>query len=84
MILIDKEQAYKTLSEYYHHTRTLQHMALREALDRVPAVDAVPVVRCKDCVRNPENDAPRAVRSCSIVWYMGQDGFCSKGERCDE
>lgn len=43
MRLIDKEQAYQTLSEYYHHAGTLQHMALREALDRVPVVDAVPV-----------------------------------------
>lgn len=43
MRLIDKEQTYQTLSEYYHHTGTLQRMALREALDRVPVVDAVPV-----------------------------------------
>ena len=41
--LIDKEQAYKTLSKYYHHTGMIQHQALREALDRVPVVDAVPV-----------------------------------------
>jgi predicted amidophosphoribosyltransferase len=44
MVLIDKETAYIELSEYYHHTTFIQHLALSEALDRVlPVVDAVPV-----------------------------------------
>lgn len=43
MVLIDKETAYKELSEYYHHTEFIQHLALSEALDRVPVVDAIPV-----------------------------------------
>ena len=41
--LIDKEQAYQVLSEYYHHRMPIQHKALREALDRVPVVEAEPV-----------------------------------------
>lgn len=45
MKLIDKGIAYNVLSEYYRHTGVLQHMALREALDRVPVVDAEPVKR---------------------------------------
>ena len=43
MELIDKETAYKELSEYYHHNEFIQHLALSEALGRVPVVDAVPV-----------------------------------------
>ena len=43
MELIDKETVYKELSEYYHHTAFIQHLALSEALDRVPVVDAIPV-----------------------------------------
>lgn len=43
MELIDKETAYKELSEYYHHTAFIQHLCLAEALDRVPTVDAIPV-----------------------------------------
>lgn len=43
MKLIDKEQAYQVLSDYYHHAVPSQHKALSEALDRVPTVDAVPV-----------------------------------------
>lgn len=43
MVLIDKETAYIELSEYYHHTAFIQHLALSEALDRVQPVDAEPV-----------------------------------------
>ena len=38
---IKREDAYRTLSDYYHHSTDNQHMALREALDRVPAADVV-------------------------------------------
>ena len=31
-----------------------------------------PVIRCKDCV---------CQRSCIHAQYLGDDGFCSKGER---
>ena len=38
---IELEDAYRYLSHYYHHSTDNQHMALREALDRVPAADVV-------------------------------------------
>lgn len=38
---IKREDAYRTLSNYYHHSTDNQHMALRGALDRVPAADVV-------------------------------------------
>lgn len=38
---IKKEDAYRYLSRYYHHSTYVQSMALREALDRVPAADVV-------------------------------------------
>lgn len=33
---ISRNDAYNTLTEYYHHTTEIQHKALREALERVP------------------------------------------------
>ena len=42
---IKREDAYTTLTDYYHHSTETQHMALKEALDRVPAADVRPVVR---------------------------------------
>jgi len=49
MRLIDAEKVYEVLTEYYHHRTEIQHEALKEAIERVPTVDAVEVVRCKDC-----------------------------------
>lgn len=49
MRLIDADEAYKVLTDYYHHKTEIQHEALKEAIERVPTVDAEPVVRCKDC-----------------------------------
>lgn len=47
--LIDADEAYKILTDYYHQRTEIQHRALKEAFSRVPTVDAVEVVRCKDC-----------------------------------
>ena len=43
MRLIDAEEAYKVLTDYYHHKTEIQHKALKEAIERVPTVDAEPV-----------------------------------------
>ena len=44
---IDREAAYQTLTEYYHHTTEGMHSALREAISRVPAADVREVKRGK-------------------------------------
>ena len=41
MRLIDAEEAYKVLTDYYHHGTEIQHDALKEAIERVPTVDPV-------------------------------------------
>lgn len=35
--LIEAEETYRVLTEYYHHRTDAQHEALREALERVPS-----------------------------------------------
>ena len=37
--LISREEAYKVLTEYYHHRLDIQHKGLREALNRVPTAE---------------------------------------------
>lgn len=37
--LIDRQTAYKVLTEYYHHKHLSQHIALKEALDKVPSAE---------------------------------------------
>lgn len=47
---ISREAAYKTLTEYYHHSSGVQHTVLREALNRVPTADVRPVAEISDAV----------------------------------
>lgn len=57
-------------------------------VDACPTVDAVPVVRCKDCKYSCKD---RNGRTCEGYWYelsefavpVEDDGFCSYGERKD-
>lgn len=63
MELIDKEQAYQVLSDYYHHAVPSQHKALREALDRVPVVDAIPVHIIQDRIDQLQTVADYALES---------------------
>ena len=37
--LISREETYKVLTDYYHHTTEVQHSGLREALGRVPSAE---------------------------------------------
>lgn len=58
------------------------YVADKSDIDNAPTIDAVPVVRCKDCKFMTLADG--GMRFC-IVWHgmtgMGDDGFCSYGER---
>lgn len=53
-----------------------------ELLNEIPAVDAVPVVRCKDCKRwKPCAGATEHVKCCEWAGYMiGENGYCVYGE----
>ena len=54
-------------------------------IDKAPTIDAVPVVRCKDCKYRFKNNG-HSRDGCPIIdaniWMDGDD-FCSHGERKD-
>ena len=53
-------------------------------LRRWPAVDAVPVVRCKDCKRCKSDDLGNLI--CGLTVYemeISKNDYCSYGERKD-
>lgn len=66
-------------NEYAYDTN-----AVLNSLDEQPTIDAVPVVRCKDCThfrRNLENDT-----YCNCIGGLSdpeEHDFCSYGERKD-
>ena len=50
-----------------------------DAIDNAPTVDAVEVVRCKDCKYADE------YAMCGFVeWYNSKDDYCSRGERRED
>ena len=62
-----------------YHLTNYATLILREA----PTVDAVPVVRCKDCKYRFKNNG-HSRDGCPIVdakIWMDDDDFCSHGER---
>ena len=52
-------------------------------LKKQPTIDAVPVVRCKDCIRRYDTDE---CPMCFLIEgkyyeYTNEHGFCDRGER---
>ena len=79
MKLISAEEAFRILSDYYHHRTAVQAYALIDALDRVPEA----VVRCIDCKHMGYPNA-RGAYGCKHSRAMVDaliNGYCSYGER---
>lgn len=91
--LIDADAFKKSvLTDFWEHytqchdtdQTSLMDMVM-DNLDEQPTIDAVPVVRCRDCVKI----SPSVTEIKNAVWcrtfraYIPCDGFCSYGERKD-
>ena len=50
-------------------------------IKNAPAVDAVPVVRCKDCVERTATGRCNCITGRNIYVQVNDDFFCSYGER---
>lgn len=62
----------------------IRYKMFEKVLEHVPTVDAVEVVRCRDCKWSPVcyGDIVRASKGGGEVHVpLGTDGFCSWGER---
>lgn len=85
--LIDADEAYKVLTDYYHHGTEIQHKALKEAIGRVPIVDAEPVVRCKDCKKYiPCQKLPIGTSKWCDMFDRAtcEMNYCGWGERIED
>ena len=80
LIDLDSEYIQETLDRRGFQTR----QDIEEWLNSAPIIDAVPVVRCKDCKfgdwDSEPNDAMVCMRTKDGFWRSGND-FCSFGER---
>lgn len=62
--------------------RTLSTKTIGEAIAKTPTVDAVPVVRCKDCRWRKDNSVATAWMPCRAL-VTPDDFSCVVGERKD-
>ena len=85
--LIDAKAFAEHLERLAHTARTTYpnlFPGLFEAVDYVkdfPAVDAVEVVRCKDCRHMEKSQYGRYCQIWGMYNGYGDDGFCCYGER---
>lgn len=85
MRLIDAD-ALDTRERGNNSQRTMW-MEIKNLIDSAPTVDAVPVVRCKDCLYSYKVDSREPKYDCRHIcrWgcnqWLGSDDFCSYGER---
>ena len=91
--LIDADALMDVIREHEYRLATKQGsidygmftLGIQQAVDEQPTVDAVPVVRCKDC-KHYEIHKPKVLENCERNGYiipMKPDDFCSYGERKD-
>ena len=64
--LIDAQDAFNVLTDYYHHSTHVQHLALQEALNKVPTVDAEPVIYSSSMPQERMNCLRAARRSGTV------------------
>lgn len=100
MRLIDADVAlaavkpYESSDEMWSVTGGTAIRLIHNAIDNAPTVDAVPVVRCRDCVHFVDGKRPLCYLHTApykgINAYLGMpfdmepDDFCSYGERKNE
>lgn len=92
MMLIDADYLQKALSVFCDYEHGNKHFLFgietaREIIADAPTIDAVPVVRCKDCkYRDPEDkkcDHGGLVHQ-NVPFAVADDHFCADGERRED
>lgn len=65
-------------------------VTLQSIINKMPSIDAVQVIRCKDCKHNPKKDEHTTKCPCSTTgdpfldWIPDDNWFCAEGERGEE
>ena len=57
---------------------------LKEDIDNAPTIDAVPVVRCKDCRWKVEEQPGMVYCPAVVGGWVDEDWFCKGGERSED
>lgn len=84
MRLIDADELEELFNKQIESGATDLFNALDDALQDAQTVDAVPVVRCNDCIYATifdGSDVLYCTSSDGLHSYVADDDYCSEGER---
>lgn len=83
MRLIDADRLDYTVPEGPHYLTSILVQVLKKTIDKCPTVDAVPVVRCKDCKHLVAvNVNGKGIPTCRMSGMeVAPAEFCSRGEK---
>lgn len=63
----------------------LVHAKLQKLLADAPTVDAVPVVRCRECIHfDPDDEDGLCCNETKAMLWPDEDDYCSYGQRRDQ
>ena len=73
----------ESLGSHSEYLRTISHCVqiARKLISEASTVDALEVVRCRDCVHMKNQFNARFCEVWCMYNGMGDDGFCNYGER---
>ena len=56
-------------------------LILAETVDKAPTIDAVPVVRCRECKHHEDEEIGMVYCPNALGGWVGENWFCADGER---
>lgn len=84
--LISRQKTIEEVHKYFDGLPIQGHYDMVQIIKNMPTIDAVPVVRCKDCKYSEHwyRDKKRCFFWHEVGIGVFEDGFCSYGERREE
>ena len=79
--LINRSELLTAISRYSTLMNRVWPMWIEAVINTEPAVDAVPVIRCKDCIRHGSAICP--MMHIGDEDYSDEDGYCFYGEKAE-
>jgi len=61
-----------------------EYVYTQTEIDSAPTIDAVPVVRCRECRYSPEHQHELCPKAGTWVREYNYNGFCDQGQRRED
>ena len=88
MRLIDADALIEAFSDFLTDGYVATYGAVESRIELAPTIDAVPVVRCEECIFSQEEEDSTFGKFMSCNLWGGQGtigfGFCSKGKKAGD